>query len=300
MIDPDWLVVDLDPATWRNVTPLIQPSAFFRAGEPGEHGLYVLHAGGRPLHVVDTDTGVRRDLAIPAVHDPQQLAKDLHALGQWDRVHVIDRRHLAEVGRLAQQPSNREPTIDAYYRLVYHLLWDDSRGYVTAPACRRNWHGWTYEGFQRFLARLPEAATLGIAVADDARIEVGLILDVRQGRVVGVTTFEAFREPLTSISPSPEGVADVWRRLEDRARAESDTRGPAALPAFVIVMSRVALAALLAHGSKRAALRATALRGETSWRRTADVHIGEGACGGPPAPVDRGAPRRGSEGTVTP
>ena len=230
MIDPDWLVVDLDPATWRNVTPLIQPSAFFRAGEPGEHGLYVLHAGGRPLHVVDTDTGVRRDLAIPAVHDPQQLAKD--------------RRHLAEVGRLAQQPSNREPTIDAYYRLVYHLLWDDSRGYVTAPACRRNWHGWTYEGFQRFLARLPEAATLGIAVADDARLEVGLILDVRQGRVVGVTTFEAFREPLTSISPSPEGVADVWRRLEDRARAESDTRGPAALPAFVIVMSRVALAAL--------------------------------------------------------
>lgn len=292
MIDPDWLVADLDPATWRNVTPLIQPSTFFRAGEPGEHGLYVLHAGGRPLRVVDTETGVRRDLAIPAVHDPQHVARDLYGLGQWDRVHVIDRRHLAEVGRLAQQPSNRELTIDAYYRLVYHLLWDDSRGYVTAPACPRSWHGWTYDGFQRFLAMLPGAATLGIAVVSDARLEVGLILDVRRGRVVGVTTFEAFREPLMSISPSPEGVADVWRRLEDRARAESNASARAAPPAFVIVMSRVTLAALLAPGSKWAALRASALRGEASWHRTTASRICLLTPTGSPGPL-RPSPSRG-------
>ncbi len=278
MIDAGWLVTDLDPTTWRNVTPLIHPSTFFRAGEPGEHGLYVLHAAGRPLRVVDTRTGVRRDLAIPDVLDPRSVARDLYSLGEWDRVHVIDRRHLTEVGRLAQDPSNREMTIDAYYRLTYHLLWDDSDGYVTMPARAPDWRGWTYEGIQRFVANLPEAATLGIAVTSEAGLEIGLVLDVCRGRVVGVTTFEAFGEPLTSLSPSPAGVAHLWQRLEDRALA-GPGRSPstrAALPAFVIVMSRVALDALLANGSKRAALRAAVRRGEACWNRSRVVRPGNG------------------------
>src|SRR5689334_11907713 len=130
MIDPHWSLVDLDPRTWRNLGRLIEPGQYVSAAQPGERGLFVLHDGARILRVVDSERGVRRDLTLSLERGPAALAHELHARGEWQRVHVIDRRHLANVARLAQATSRRELTLDQYYHLVYSLLWDAAGGYA--------------------------------------------------------------------------------------------------------------------------------------------------------------------------
>ena len=135
MIDPNWSLIDLDPRTWRNIGRFFDPGQYIRAAQPGERGLFVLHDAGQIMRVVDTSYGVRRDLALGFVAEPRALAQQLYERGDWERVHVIDRRHLASVAREAQTTSRRDLTLDAYYRLVYHLLWDGSAGHRdAAPA----------------------------------------------------------------------------------------------------------------------------------------------------------------------
>ena len=55
MIDPHWQVIDLDPVTWRNLGPLLEPQRYIAAAQPDEHGLFILHDQGRLLKVVDTE-----------------------------------------------------------------------------------------------------------------------------------------------------------------------------------------------------------------------------------------------------
>src|SRR5437016_14401225 len=97
MIDPHWQVVDLDPRTWRHLGRFFEPGQYIRAAQPGEHGLFILHDDGIPLRIYDTDTGTRSDLHIPYVEQPQTLAQQLYERGEWQRVHVINKRHLAYV-----------------------------------------------------------------------------------------------------------------------------------------------------------------------------------------------------------
>src|SRR3989304_4281825 len=85
MIDPNWSVIDLDPVTWRNIGRFLELPQYFRAAQPGEHGLFVLHEAGRILKVVDTALGTRRDLDLEQVHDAPALAKTLHARGSQAR-----------------------------------------------------------------------------------------------------------------------------------------------------------------------------------------------------------------------
>ena len=133
MIDPQWSLVDLDPRTWRAIGPLFDPGQYIRAAQPGEHGLFVLHAGGRVLRIVDTALGVRRDLAALPADDPRALAESLYARGEWQRVHVIDQGHLAGVARQAQATPRRDLTLDQYYHLVYELVWGAPNGYMSVP-----------------------------------------------------------------------------------------------------------------------------------------------------------------------
>ena len=154
MIDPHWSVIDLDPRTWRAIGGFFDPGQYIRAAQPGEHGLFVLHDGGRVMRVVDTVRGLRRDLALSRVDDPHELAGLLYSQGEWEKVHIIDKRHLASVANQAQENPRRDLTLDQYYHLVYSLVWDGSDGYVCVPARSGAWQGWTYQ-MQAFVASCP-------------------------------------------------------------------------------------------------------------------------------------------------
>ena len=256
MIDPHWILEDLDPRTWRNLGRFIDPSLYVRAGQPGERGLFVLHDGGRVLRVVDSALGVRRDLAIDGGERPLALAERLHVSGEWQRVHVIDRRHLAAVARQAQAAPRRDLTLDQYYRLVYQLLWDGGEGYVCAPPRDDRWNGWSYAGLVDFVGRLPAAATLALGVLDGERLAIGLILELRDGLIRRVTTFEALELPAGELAISDASLEQLWDALGRRF----------APPAGLLLCTQAAFDAWIVAEVKADALRAAAQQGQARWR----------------------------------
>lgn len=191
MIDRNWDVVDLDPLTWRNLGRFIDPSQYIRAAQPGEHGLFVLHDDGHILRVVDTNVGVRHDLGITDASNPQALAAGLHDCNEWQRVHVINKQHLALVARQAQSIEHRGMTLDQYYQMVGDLLWSSQTGYVSIPPYPGHWNGWTYEVITQFISYLPETTSLALGVFDDETVAIGLIIELNEGRITRLTTFEA-------------------------------------------------------------------------------------------------------------
>jgi hypothetical protein len=226
MINPEWLLEDLDPRTWRAIGHLFTPAQYVAASRPGEHGLFVLHGAARIPRVVDTACGVRQDLDITAVSDPRLLAAELYARGEWDRVHVVDRRHLAHVAA-ASACAQPRLSLDAHYRRVYQLLWDGSDGYVCEPPRAGDWHGWTYSGLQQFLSRIASPAALGLVVLEEAELHIGLALEVRDARVQRVTTLEGLP------SLPPPAVSDAF--LDALWSALQQTLAP---PAAALVCSR--------------------------------------------------------------
>lgn len=256
MIDPFWSVVDLDPTTWRNLGKFFDPSQYIRAAEPGEHGLFVLHQGGQVLRVVDSWRGLRPDLAGLDCSRPRAVAQRLFATGEWMRVHLIDKGHLANVARQAQESPRRDLTLDQYYHLVYRLLWNDSDGYVCVPPKPSSWHGWTYTGLQQFVSRLPPAATLALGVFDETQVSIGLVLEFRDGLIRHVTTFEALDLPAQAMQPSPELLDQLWSQLNTQF-------APAA---GVLLCTQAAFADWLAAEDKAAFLAQAAQEGALFWR----------------------------------
>jgi hypothetical protein len=217
MIDPHWSVVDLDPVTWRNIGRFINVPQYVRAAQPGEHGLFIVHDHGRVLKIFDTDRGARSGVKIDRVVEACALAKELYAHGQWDRVHIIDQQHLAHVGNLAGTAVNRSLHLDGYYRLVYDLIWDGSDGYVAEPPKPGHWNHWTMSQIERFVSALPKSASVALGVFEDERLNIGLVLEFKQGSIVRVTTFEA--PALQPLAPrfSSEFLDQLWQGLANLA-----------------------------------------------------------------------------------
>lgn len=217
MIDPHWQVVDLDPGTWRELGRFFDPGQYLRAAQPGERGLFVLHERGRVLRVVDSETGARHDLTIDTIEDPRECAQLLYARGEWQRVHVIDKAHLAHVAQAAQYGPQRERTLDQYYHRVYQLLWGDPLGYVCLPAHAEHWHGWTYRQLDEVISHLPfSPASLALGVFAQDRWLIGLILVCENSRIRKVTTFEALDLAGAEAGLSRETLALLWQRLAEK------------------------------------------------------------------------------------
>ncbi len=214
MIDPQWLVIDLDPVTWRHLGPFIEPQRYIAAAQPGEHGLFVLHDAGRLLKVVDTESKSRPAGIPPQITDPQALAHDLYGRGAWQRVHIIDRRHLAWVAQQAQATPHRELTMDGYYHLVYTLLWGKAGGYVSEPPMRDRAYGWTYSELQRFIADVPSPSTLALGVYAGDVLSIGLILVCERGQIRKVTTFEGLDWQVAEPGPTEQTMTALCAALE--------------------------------------------------------------------------------------
>jgi hypothetical protein len=199
MIDPNWSVVDLDPRTWRNLGRFFEPGQYLRAAEPGEHALYVLHDNGRTLNVFDSQSGPRPDLVSGPIENPQLLAHDLYESGEWDRVQVINKQHLASLARNAQTIENRALNLDAYYHRVFELLWREPQGFVSLPPHPGHWNHWTYGGIESLIKHLPDPTSVVLAVLDEGEVAIGLILELQGGLIRKVTTFEALdlAQPVT-------------------------------------------------------------------------------------------------------
>ena len=138
----------------------------------------------------------------------------MYARGQWDRVHVINQHHLARVGHLAGASANRSLHLDGYYQLVYDLIWDGGAGYVAEPPKPAHWNYWTMSQLEQFVSRLPKSATLALGVFEGEQLNIGLVLEVKQGNIVRVTTFEA--PALQPIDPqlSPDFLDQLWAQLD--------------------------------------------------------------------------------------
>jgi hypothetical protein len=163
--------------------------------EAGAPELYVLHDNGRVLKVHDTHARQQRDLGLAHIDDPHATARALFATENWSRVHVINKQHLANVARAAQQIEHRRLTLDAYYHFVAAWLWREPDGYVCQPPRPPTWNGWTYADAQAFARRLPNPATAALGVLDDGAIHIGLVLEIRDGLIRTLTTFEALTLP---------------------------------------------------------------------------------------------------------
>ena len=251
VIDPRWQLEDLDPRTWRAIGRFFMPSQYIAAAQPGEHGLFVLHDGGTRVRAVDSLAGKRTDLAIrDRIEDPAGLARELFTTGEWDRVHVIDRRHLARVATESQATPRREFTLDAYYHLVHQLIWDGSIGYVVEPPRPADWHGWTYAALVEFVTGLPSPSALGLCVLEeDGSVHIGLAARVQDGRFTRVTTLEG-------LPPLQSQLTDAF--LDELVSALERHVGPAAA---ALVCSRPVFEAWINAPDKRATLAAACAAG---------------------------------------
>jgi hypothetical protein len=203
--------------TWRHIGRFIDVPQYVRAAQPGEHGLFIVHDNGRVLKVVDTDRSARSSVKIDRVVNARALAKELAARGQWDRVHIINERHLARVGRVAGASANRSLQLDGYYQLVYDLIWDGSDGYVAEPPRPDHWNHWTMSQLEQFVSRLPRSSSIALGVFDGERLNIGLVLEFWQGNIVRVTTLEA--PALQPIAPqlSRDFLDQLWQQLDNIA-----------------------------------------------------------------------------------
>jgi hypothetical protein len=255
VIDPHWRVLDLDPDTWLNLGPFIGVAQYVRAPPSGGPELYVLHDQGRVLKVHDTQAGPRRDLGLTHIDDPREAARALFATENWGRVHVVDKQHLANVARAAQQIDNRQLTLDAYYQLVFTRLWREPDGYVCQPPRPATWNGWTYADAQVFIRRLPDPATVALGIWENNAVYIGLILETRGGLIRTVTTFEALD------LPAPLPLADA--ALDTLAQAVNARFAPLAA---TLLCDRAAFEGWLAAADKGAFLRSAAEQRRAFWR----------------------------------
>jgi hypothetical protein len=261
MIDPQWSVVDLDPVTWRNLGQFINVAQYVRAAQPGEHGLFIVHDNGRVLKIFDTDRSARSSVKINRVLDARALAKELYTHGQWDRVHIINQQHLARVGYLAGASANRSLHLDGYYQLVYDLIWDGRDGYVTEPPKPDHWNHWTMSQLEQVVSRLPQAAAVALGVFAGERLNIGLVLEFKQGNIVRVTTFEA--PALQPLAPrlSADFLEQLWQQL-----------GNIAPPAAVLLCTQAVFDKWITTDYKIAHL-LRAVQDGTAWLRLADQGV---------------------------
>jgi hypothetical protein len=214
VIDPHWQVIDLDPVTWRRIGAFFEPSRYIAAAQPDEHGLFVLHDDGLVLNAVDTATHSRPNGIPTQISDPHALAQELYERGEWQRVHIINRKHLAWVAQQSQATPQRELTLDGYYHMVYSLLWDREDGYVAVPAHPGNFSGWTYADIRRFTKGISGPATIALGVYADAALSIGLILVVEGGMIRRVTTFEALKWDVPQPGPTQQTLTALCTALE--------------------------------------------------------------------------------------
>ncbi len=255
MINPHWQVIDLDPVTWRHLGPFLEPKHYIAAAQPGEHGLFVLHDAGKLLRVVDTQTTTLPPGLPTQISDPEALAQELYSRGEWQRVHIIDRRHLAWVAQQAQATPRRELTLDSYYHLVYTLIWGNRRGYVCVPPHPGQVYGWTYAEIRRFFSELPSPATLALGVYADDALFIGLILVCQGGQIRQVTTFEGLDWTVSHPGPTQQTLAALCAALEAQF----------APPAAVLLCTQAVFSAWLAAPDKLACLAAARANATAIW-----------------------------------
>lgn len=263
MIDPQWQVVDLDPVTWRHLGPFLEPRHYIAAARPGERGLFVLHEQGRLLKVVDT-ASQSAPVGIPAqIGDPHTLAEELYQRGEWQRVHIIDRRHLAWVAQQAQATPRREFTLDAYYHLIYTLIWDQHDGYVCAPPHPGSFHGWTYSGIRQFVAEAPSPSAFALGVYEGEALSIGLIVVNEGGRITRVTTFEALDWDAPNPGPTAQTLTALCGALERQF----------APPGAVLLCTDDAFEGWIAASDKLAYLTAARANDTAIWRYEASAKL---------------------------
>lgn len=257
MIDPHWSVVDLDPVTWRNLGRFINVPQYVQAAQPGEHGLFIVHDNGRVLKVFDTDRSAPSSVKIDRVVEARALARELYGRGQWDRVHIINRQHLAHVGHVAGASTNRSLHLDGYYQLVYDLIWDGD-GYVAEPSKPSHWNHWTMSQIEHFISRLPKWASVALGVFEREQLNIGLVLEFQRGNIVRVTTFEApALQPIVP-RPSADFLEELWQQL-----------GHIAPPAAVLLCEQAVFDEWITTDDKLACL-TQAVHNGTAWLRLTD------------------------------
>jgi hypothetical protein len=148
--------------------------------------------------------------------------------------------------------------MDAYYHLVYSLIWGDPQGYAVEPPRSHAWHGWTYADIESFFAGLSSPASLALGVYDSGALTIGLIVIYADGMIRRVTTFEA----LNWRPPSQPGpTAETLTALRDALTTQF------APPAAILLATDAAFKAWLDAADKTSYLADAQEREEALWYR---------------------------------
>jgi len=230
MIYEHWDVVDLDPVTWRNLGPYLDPQNFTTRGDPSERTLSILHDGGQVLKAWDSEGGTRHDLHLGLITDPLSRAKELYDSDQgWDRVQIFDKRSVLSFAHKAQESVHPEWDLDEYIARVWELADADPEGLCYYPPRPRDWNDWRYSQVNRFVEEvIPDNSTLILGVIEEDTLWAGLILGIRDRKIKLVTTFDALLSlglgPVTCLEDIGEVVPLVARKFDPPAAALFCTR----------------------------------------------------------------------------
>jgi hypothetical protein len=131
-------------------------------------------------------------------------------------VQVINKRHLACVAAQAPATPRHDLHLDEYYHLLYRLIWGNPEGYVCVPQKPDNWYNWRLRDIKAFVSGLPVDSTLAIGVLDRGLVEIGLILELHEGVIDCVSTFEALDLSRDMLQVGSKLMEIVWQQLEQK------------------------------------------------------------------------------------
>lgn len=235
MLSRDVEILDIDPEQYERIVRLF-PAARQR------QGLFLFYSGNRLMRAVHTQRGPIENVKF---HGPERLKDQAREHGV-DYVVCVERDALSRIAADAQAAVRFEDPLSLQGMACYNALRNElDAGLSIYPDLLR--------GLPRASARLAGAArrmlaedllALLVVFDDNARVWASLILEIRNGEIVLITTTDHL-EPLEIGGLTQEAAAQrILQRLQER-------RGHAGLGIFC---DRVAFRHIIRHPAPAAAL----------------------------------------------
>lgn len=215
MIARDVEIVDLRPATWRNLISLMDVIRISDIRPAHPNILSILHHGGKVLRVF-APAGFRIP-TIEQVDDPQELAKKLYyQLPGLESVQILEQDSLMlfsdRVQRMDWIPSDMEDFLLHAFRLAEQ----DPAGLSFYPVLSWKWNGFPIEQARTWLASGPDPCSYFLGVVRDGTPWLTLILRASEKKVRLITTIDylsRFNVSVEGLPSSPKDLAAVCEAI---------------------------------------------------------------------------------------
>jgi hypothetical protein len=189
MIARDLEIVDLSPATWRNLLSLLDLGRATDVRPARPNVLSVLHQNGKVLRVY-APAGYRVP-ALEQIDDPQELAKKLYyQLPGLDRVQILSTQSLGNFSDQVQRVEWQSMDMEEFLFRAYQLAEQDPAGLSIYPPFSWSWNGLALKEMRTWAAGGPSPSAYFLGVTREGIPWATLILKVEGGKLRLVTTVQ--------------------------------------------------------------------------------------------------------------